>query len=158
MKDKFDMVGKKIPEINLPNSREETININQFYGKKNVVVIMLRGIMWPYCRAHIRRLARDFEKFEELNTVLYPITPDKEKNAKKLETKYALNKFPIYYDPKKTVLKMLKQEVNWKKLGRMPALLILDKEGIIQYAYYGNSMKDIPKNIILFEELEKLQN
>ncbi len=93
-----------------------------------------------------------------MNTVLYPITPDREKNAKKLETKYAQNKFAIYYDPKKTVLKMLKQEVNWTKLGRMPALLILDKEGIIQYAYYGNSMKDIPKNIKLFEELEKLQN
>ncbi len=45
MKDKFDMIGKKIPEINLPSSREETININQFYGKKNVIVIMLRGIM-----------------------------------------------------------------------------------------------------------------
>lgn len=92
-----------------------------------------------------------------MNAVLYPITPDREKNAKKLETKYAQNKFPVYYDPKKTVLKMLNQEVNWTKLGRMPALLILDKNGIIKYAYYSNSMRDIPKNIKLFEELGKIQ-
>ncbi|MFX0132727.1 MAG: hypothetical protein ACFFDN_03685 [Candidatus Hodarchaeota archaeon] len=45
MKDKFDMLGKKIPEFSLPNSREETININQFFGNKNIVVILLRGIM-----------------------------------------------------------------------------------------------------------------
>ena len=156
MQDKFDMLGKKIPEFSLPNSRDETININQFFGKNNIVVILLRGIMWPYCRAHVRRLAKDYEKFEQLNAVLYPITPDRVKNAKKLETKYALNKFPIYYDPKKKVLKILKQEVNWIKLGRMPGLVIVDKEGIIRYAYYGNSMHDIPDNQVLFDELKKL--
>ena len=45
MKDKFDMVGSKLPEFSLPNSRGETVNINEFIGKKNVVVILLRGIM-----------------------------------------------------------------------------------------------------------------
>lgn len=45
MKDKFKMVGNKIPEFSLPNSREETISINSYLGNKNVVVILLRGIM-----------------------------------------------------------------------------------------------------------------
>lgn len=45
MQDKFDMLEKKIPEFSLPNSRDETININQFFGKKNIIVILLRGIM-----------------------------------------------------------------------------------------------------------------
>lgn len=38
------MVGGKIPEFSLPNSRRETINIRDFEEKKNVVVILLRGI------------------------------------------------------------------------------------------------------------------
>jgi peroxiredoxin len=38
------MVGEKIPEFSLPNSRGETVNIRDFEGKKNVVVILLRGI------------------------------------------------------------------------------------------------------------------
>ena len=42
------------------------------------------------------------------------------------------------------------------KLGRMPGLLITDKEGIIKYAYYGDSMKDIPKNEILIEKLKEI--
>ncbi len=45
MKDKFDMVGKKIPEFSLPNSRDETVNIQDYLGKKNVIVILLRGVM-----------------------------------------------------------------------------------------------------------------
>ena len=38
----------------------------------------------------------------------------------------------------------------------MPGLLILDKNGIIRYAYYGDSMKDIPKNEILIEIVKDL--
>jgi hypothetical protein len=43
MKDKFDMVGKKIEEFSLPNSRGEMTSINKFIGK-NIIVALLRGI------------------------------------------------------------------------------------------------------------------
>jgi peroxiredoxin Q/BCP len=75
-----------------------------------------------------------------------------------METKYAKGKYPVYYDQTKKVPKMLKQEVNPLKLGRMPALLVVDKEGIVQYAHYGDSMQDIPKNEEIFEVLKKLKN
>ena len=39
------MVGTEFPAITLPNSRDETINLQDFLGKKNLVVILLRGIM-----------------------------------------------------------------------------------------------------------------
>jgi peroxiredoxin len=38
----------------------------------------------------------------------------------------------------------------------MPGLLIIDTNGIIQYAYYSDSMKDIPSNEEVFEVLEKI--
>ncbi|WXG42959.1 MAG: hypothetical protein WED04_02615 [Promethearchaeati archaeon SRVP18_Atabeyarchaeia-1] len=44
MNDKFHMVGTRIPEFSLPNSRGENVNIRDFEGKKNVVIILLRGI------------------------------------------------------------------------------------------------------------------
>jgi hypothetical protein len=91
-----------------------------------------------------------------METYLYPILADSEKNAKKLEQKYAHSKYPIFYDEAKEVPKMLNQEIKLLKGGRMPGLLILDKAGIIQYAYYGDSMSDIPENETLFEILEKI--
>lgn len=65
-------------------------------------------------------------------------------------------RYPIFYDQTKKVVNLLKQEKKLAKAGRMPALLIVDKQGIIQYAYYGDSMKDIPKNEVVFEILEKI--
>lgn len=91
-----------------------------------------------------------------MNAELYAITTDKLENAQKLETKYARSKFPIYYDEKKEVVKLLNQEWKLLKLGRMPGLLILDRDGIIQWAYYSDSMSDIPKNEDIFEILEKI--
>ncbi len=38
------MVGTKIPELSLPNSRGETVSIRDFEGKQNVVIVLLRGI------------------------------------------------------------------------------------------------------------------
>ncbi len=75
-----------------------------------------------------------------------------------MEQKYARNTYPIYYDKEEKVSKMLNQEKKLLKLGRMPGLLILDKNNVIQYAYYSDSMKDIPENEDLFEVIENLNN
>jgi len=80
---------------------------------------------------------------------------DNENNAKKMEQKYA-RKYPIFYDESKMVAGMLKQEVRLIKLGRMPGLLVIDKQGIIQYAYYGKNMHDIPENDEILEVLKKI--
>lgn len=59
-------------------------------------------------------------------------------------------------DPKHTVANLYNQEVNLFKLGRMPALLVVDKEGIIRYEHYGDSMQDIPENSIILGILDGL--
>ena len=100
-------------------------------------------------------MKNDYEKFKEFNTVLYAILPDTLENAQKFEAEYA-KEYPIYYDAKKKVNKMLKQEVKPLKFGRMPALLIIDKQAIIRYAYYSDSMDDIPENEELFKVIKNL--
>ncbi len=82
---------------------------------------------------------------------------DDEENAKAMEEKYA-RKYPIYYDEEKNVANLLNQEVKLLKLGRLPALLILDTENVIRFAYYGESMKDIPENDQIFEVLKKINS
>jgi len=53
-------------------------------------------------------------------------------------------------------VKELHQEVIITKLGRMPAILIVDKQGIVRYAYFGDSMADIPKNDSILAALENI--
>jgi len=61
-------------------------------------------------------------------------------------------------DPTHSVLKRYGQEVNLFKLGRMPAQVIIDKQGIARYVHYGHSMSDIPKNEEILEILKTLTN
>ena len=63
-----------------------------------------------------------------------------------------------YPTRKHVIAKLFGQKVNLLKLGRMPALMVIDKEGKIRYQHYGNSMSDIPtdKEILsLLDDLNK---
>jgi peroxiredoxin Q/BCP len=106
---------------------------------------------------HVRKLAEDFEKFEAEQTILYPILVDTPKHAADMSRIYAKRKYPVYSDTEDEVAKtILHQEFKILKLGRMPALLVVDKQGIIQYAYYGDNMHDIPSNEEILEVIKKI--
>lgn len=64
--------------------------------------------------------------------------------------------FPGLADPQNTVADLYRQEVNLLKLGRMPAVLVVDKAGQIRYQHYGESMSDIPLNQEILELLDQL--
>jgi peroxiredoxin Q/BCP len=59
-------------------------------------------------------------------------------------------------DPKHSVLKLYGQEVNLFKLGRMPAQMIVDRQGVLRYVHYGHDLADIPANEELFGILDGL--
>ena len=58
-------------------------------------------------------------------------------------------------DPDHRVARLYKQQVNLFKLGRMPAVLVVDPAGLVRFAQYGTSMSDIPENRTVFEVLER---
>ncbi len=59
-------------------------------------------------------------------------------------------------DLKHTVLKRYGQEVKLFKLGRMPAQMIIDRQGQVRYIHYGHSMSDIPPNDEILALLDDL--
>jgi peroxiredoxin Q/BCP len=79
-------------------------------------------------------------------------------NAEAFKKYFEKNDLPFVGlpDPKASVLKLYGQEVNLFKLGRMPAQVIVDKEGVARYAHYGHSMSDIPENEELFVLLDEI--
>ena len=101
------------------------------------------------------QLRRDFEKFEAENTVILVVGPE---NSAAFAKYWEENNLPFIGlpDPKHSVLKLFGQEVKLFKLGRMPAQVIIDKEGIARYAHYGHSMSDIPKNKELLDIIREI--
>ena len=158
IKDPFNMVGMIVPDISLVNTRDERIKLHDFIGEKPLVIILLRSKYCPFSRGQLRRLAEDFYKFKELNVELIPILQDNKKNTRKMEERYGKKIYPIYYDVKREIGKAFKQEISLLKLGRMPATLIVDKDGIIKWTYYADSLEDVPSNDEMLEIIENLDN
>ena len=58
-------------------------------------------------------------------------------------------------DPDHSVANLYGQEVKLLKMGRMPAMMIIDKTGEIIYVHYADSMKDIPANRAVLAVLDE---
>ena len=91
------------------------------------------------------QLRQDYEKFEGTDTVILVVGPEDTQAFAKFWDEHQLP-FIGLPDPKHSVLKLYGQEVNLFKLGRMPAQVIVDKDGVARYVHYGHSMSDIPDN------------
>ena len=61
-------------------------------------------------------------------------------------------------DPDGKIGRLYGQEWNLIKLGRMPALFIIDQKGTIAFAQYANNMADIPEKDKLLQILFSLRN
>ena len=91
------------------------------------------------------QLRLDFDKFIAKEAEILVIGPDDQKSFQEF---WKNNDLPFIGlpDPKHKVAKVYGQQFKLFKLGRMPALLVIDKDGYIRYSNYGNSMQDIPEN------------
>ena len=101
------------------------------------------------------QLRQDYQKFVDRKAVMLVLGPE---NAEAFKKYFEKNDLPFVGlpDPTASVLKLYGQEVNLFKLGRMPAQVIVDKEGVARYAHYGHSMSDIPENEELFVLLDEI--
>ncbi len=95
--------------------------------------------------------------FLEKNSDVIVIGPETAEKFKNYWTEHDLP-FIGLSDPIHEVLKLYGQEIKMLKFGRMPAQVMIDRNGIARYIHYGNSMSDIPKNEELLGLLDELNS
>lgn len=91
------------------------------------------------------QLRQDYDRFQALDTEIIVVGPE---SSGAYKDYWEGNSLPFIGlpDPSHTVLKRYGQEVNLFKLGRMPAMLLIDNKGLVRFVHYGHSMSDIPDN------------
>lgn len=89
-------------------------------------------------------MRQDYAELQEKNIAVLVIGPEP---AEKFCEYWQKEKLPFQGlpDPQGRVLKLLGQEINLFKLGRMPAQLLIDQDGMVRFVHYGKSMSDIPE-------------
>lgn len=100
-------------------------------------------------------MRQDFSKFEQRGAAIIVIGPD---SADAFRKYWHENDLPFIglADRRSRVAARYQQEVNLFKFGRMPALFVLDRQGVIRFAYYGKSMSDIPENETVLGVLDEI--
>jgi peroxiredoxin Q/BCP len=102
-------------------------------------------------------MQEDFEQFCDRNARIVVIAPHRPENVKNYWEKETLS-FDGVPDPEGKFGKRYGQEWKLFKLGRLPALFIVDRKGKIAFAQYGKDMADIPSNTHIFSMLDDLNN
>jgi peroxiredoxin Q/BCP len=103
----------------------------------------------------LARLRDDHAQFTQRNVTILAVGPNTEAAFQQY---WSAEKMPFIGipDPEHHVAALYRQQVNIFKLGRMPLMCVVDKNGRIRYAHYGASMKDIPETATLLNVIDQL--
>jgi peroxiredoxin len=101
-------------------------------------------------------LRQDYDKITGRGAEILVMGPDGPNAFKRY---WQENEMPFVgmADIKSKVADQYFQEVNILKLGRMPAVFVIDQNGKIRYSHYASKMSDLPENEELFEVLDMIE-
>ena len=89
------------------------------------------------------QLRRDWDRFVALNVAVLVVGPEDAAGFRALWEREQLP-FIGLPDPDQRVLGLYGQEVKLLALGRLPAQMLIDPDGLLRQVHYGHSMADIP--------------
>lgn len=134
-----------------------TIDLDSYKGKKNIVLVVLRGYtgyICPYCSAQTSSLIANKAEFEKRDTVVLLLFPGPKDQLDQLRKKVRLEKdaafpYPILLDENFKAVESLGIRGDHAK----PSTYLLDKKGDIRYSYIGKSKSDRPSVKVLLDQL-----
>ena len=133
------------------------LQLTDYLGKKHIVLVLNRALSWPNTRQYMQTLRKDYQEFLDRDSEVIVVGPEK---IGLLATYWRSTDLPFIGvpDPSHTIARLYGQDLNPLKMGRLQALVVIDKKGRIRYENYGTSVNDIPSNneiLYLLDELNK---
>ena len=101
------------------------------------------------------QLRQDYAEFVDRDAEVVAVGPDSAEAFRRFWAEQSLP-FVGLADPDHVVATLYEQEVSVLKLGRMPALVVVDRAGRAAFRHYARSMSDIPSSATVLAELDKL--
>ena len=101
------------------------------------------------------QLRQDYQEFASRDAKVLVVGPDSESAFRDFWQKEDMPVIGLA-DPSHSVARRYGQEVKLLKLGRMPALMVVDKAGEVRYKHYGDAMSDIPPSSEILAVLDAL--
>lgn len=175
--DKAINVGDKAPNFTLKNALNKSVTLYDELKKGPVVLIWYRGGWCPYCNLTLHALQENLPAFEKENATLIALTPEVPDKSLSTSEKHEL-KFNVLSDLGNKIGKeygivfKLTNDVadiyqtsfdlhgfNGDESNELPlgATYIINKEGIVTYAFLDPDYRNRAEPATIIENLKKLK-
>ncbi|MEL0653061.1 peroxiredoxin-like family protein [Algibacter sp. TI.3.09] len=175
--DKALNVGDKAPNFTLNNALNQPVSLYNTLENGPVVLTWYRGGWCPYCNITLHHLQEHFPEFKKAGATLLALTPELPDNSLNTSEKNNLE-FTVLSDIGNTVGKTygvvfeLTKEVasiyqegfglnqkNGDNSNELPlaATYVIDKKGVIQYAFLDADYKERAESKEIVSALNKLK-
>jgi peroxiredoxin len=146
--------GKAAPDFNLQSLGGNWVNLSALRGNK-VLMIFYRGHWCPFCVGHLQDIQTMLPELEKRGYQVLAISPDDaadmQKMADRMDRPY---QFLSDTDLKVTDLYGIRKDEELPH----PAMILLDKQGIVQWFYIGEDYKTRPSATQLKQVLDRLDS
>ena len=145
------------PDFEMVDSEGETLRLSDYKGKRHIILVFNRGFVCPFCRWHMAQLCRDYREFVRRNARVIVVGPE---NTQTFSKWWLGHRMPFIGipDPEHKVANLYGQEFNILKLGRMPEVVVVDKDGNLRLKHKGKFMCDTLSNkkiLALLDEINR---
>ncbi len=143
-------LGDPAPKFSLPAHPAGTISLDNFVGKKNVILAFYPKDDTPGCTKEMCSFSDDLEKFNSADTQVLGISCDTVDSHGQFASKHNLT-IPLLADDQRTVATAY-GTVREGKANAERMLFLIDKQGIIRHIHSG-----MPSNEDLLALVAKLK-
>lgn len=147
-------------ELAFVDSQGRPVDLKQYRGKKNVVLVVTRGFngyICPYCTAQTSRLIRNYDEFRKRDAEVLVVYPGPSQGVPEFVRAVqaqagAAIPFPLLLDEESRAVDQLQIRADLAK----PSTYVLDRQGQVRFAYVGTTVVDRPSVKAVLKQLDAL--
>ena len=147
-------IGSLAPEFTLASTSGQKVTLSSFRGSKNVIIAFFPFAFTSTCAAQLCDFSTDYAQFANADTVVLPISCDFVQALKAFKAKEQM-KVDLLSDVRRTASAaygVLMEE----SFASARAYFLVDKQGILRWAFAEAELGQKRSNAELLAELAKL--
>ncbi len=150
-----------VHDLEFVNPQGDRVQISQYQGKKNLVLVFTRGFsgqLCPYCTTQTSRLIANYDKFKQRDAEVLLVYPGSREQLPQFQQAglQASGKdsfpFPVLLDEDLAAVKQLGIVAQLAS----PSTFIIDREGKVRLSYVGSTPADRPSIQAMLDQLDQI--
>jgi len=147
-------VGSLAPDFTLPSTSGDRVTLSSFRGARNTLIAFFPMAFTGTCTAEMCDISADYSAFEQLNTVVLPISTDAIPSLAEFKAKERMT-IDLLSDFHRAVSRLYGTLVEERNHSTR-AYILVDTDGVVRWAFAEPNPGEKRSNAELLQQLETL--